>query len=108
MYYSNYDEFKKPERKEKYIMYFTSIGAFADEKLNQMFTRLYLHNPRIRRTKYGNLNATKYSFEFKNELAMEMVKRNILNMFRLEFHDGIKLLTENKKNWYIINDIIYS
>lgn len=109
MYYSNYDyDQSKKEwvRKEKYILYLNSIGSDADKVLNQVFTRLALINPRIRKTKFGTMNAIKYSFEFKDRIAMELMKKSIRAIIHNEFHN-VKLLTENSYNWYVINQINY-
>lgn len=109
MYYSNYDydqTKKKWERKEKYILYVNSIGSDADNVLNKVFIRLALINPRIRKTKFGNMNAVKYSFEFRDKIAMELMKKNIRAIIHNEFHN-VKFLTEDSRNWYVINQLYY-
>lgn len=109
MNYSNYDYDQTKKhwvRKEKYILYVNSIGSDADKVLNQVFIRLALINPRVRKTKFGNMNAIKYSFEFRDRVAMELMKKNIRALIHNEFHN-VKLLTENSYNWYIINQLYY-
>lgn len=106
MYYTHYDEDKKNYRKEqKYVFYISSIGNNADAILRTMLNRLYLSNPRIRKSKLGNLNVTKYSFVLESELAINMIKQNILNMVRKEYLDKVQLMSENRNNYYVINRI---
>lgn len=109
MYYTNYEDrrnYRKDYRKEeKYIFYISSIGNNADEILRTMLDRLYLSNPRIRKSKLGNLNVTKYSFVLDSELVINMIKHNILNMVRREYLDKVHLMSENKNNYYVVNRI---
>lgn len=109
MNYSNYDydRAKKAwKRKEKCILYINSIGTDADNTLNTIFIRLALINPRVKKSKFGNMNATKYSFEFRDRIALELMKKNIRAIIHNEFRN-VKLLTENSCNWYVINQIYY-
>lgn len=105
MYYTNYEDKTDYRKEEKYIFYISSIGNNADAILRTMMDRLYLSNPRIRKSKLGNLNVTKYSFKLPSQLAMDMIKQNILNMIRKEYLDKVQLMSENRNNYYVVNRI---
>ena len=87
------------------ILYVTSIGADADKCLNQMFRALYLHNPRCKKSKLGNMNVMKYSFEFYDESVVENICTELRQTWYHEYKDKCKFLKESKNSVFLVNQI---
>lgn len=93
------------ESNKRRILYVTSIGSEADKCLNQMFKELYLSNPRIRKSKMGQLNVARYSFEFKDETVTQNVWKALQQTWFSEHKDECKFLRESMNSVYVINNI---
>ena len=93
------------ESNKRRILYVTSIGSEADKCLNQMFKELYLSNPRIRKSKMGQLNVNRYSFEFKDETVTQNVWKALQQTWFSEHKDECKFLRESMNSVYVINNI---
>ena len=93
------------ESNKRRILYVTSIGSEADKCLNQMFKELYLSNPRIRKSKMGQLNVARYSFEFKDETVTQNVWKALEQTWFSEHKDECKFLRESMNSVYVINNI---
>lgn len=95
----------KNENKKKRILYVTSIGSEADKSLNRMFKELYLSGPRIKRSKMGQLNVAKYSFEFKDESVTQNVWKALQQTWFSNHKEECIFLRESMNSIYIINKI---
>ena len=93
------------ESNKRRILYVTSIGSEADKITNQMFKELYLSNPRIRKSKMGQLNVNRYSFEFKDETVTQNVWKALQQTWFSEHKDECKFLRESMNSVYVINNI---
>lgn len=93
------------ESNKRRILYVTAIGNEADKCLNQMFKELYLSNPRIRKSKMGQLNVTKYSFEFGDESVTKNVWQALQKTWFDNYKDECKFLRESMNSVYVINNI---
>lgn len=94
-------------RKEKTIFYCHVIGSNADVIFNQIMDRLSLTDPRVRKTNYGSLKVTGYSFKLNDTLTMDMIRESIKRIVINEFCDEVQVLYQNRNNLYIMNPIKY-
>ena len=92
---------------KKRILYVTSIGSEADKELNQMFKELYLSNPRIKKSKMGQLNVTRYSFEFKDESVTQNVWKALQQTWFSNHKEECRFLRESMNSIYIINKVTF-
>lgn len=95
------------ESNKRRILYVTAIGNEADKCLNQMFKELYLSNPRIRKSKMGQLNVTRYPFEFKDETVTQNVWKALQQTWFGDYKDECQFLRESMNSIYIINKISF-
>lgn len=95
------------ESNKRRILYVTSIGSEADTVTNQMFKELYLTRPRVRKTKLGNINVTKYSFEFGDESVTKNVWQALQKTWFDNHKDECKFLRESMNSVYVINNIVF-
>jgi hypothetical protein len=93
------------ESSKRMILYVTTIGSEADKVTNQMFKELYLMRPRVKKTKLGNMNVTKYSFEFSDEFVTKNVWQALQKTWFNNHKDECKFLRESMNSIYIINQI---
>ena len=93
------------ESNKRRILYVTSIGSEADKELNQMFKELYLSGPRIKKSKMGQLNVTKYSFEFKDETVTQNVWKALQQTWFSNHKEECIFLRESMNSIYIINKV---
>ena len=89
----------------RYILYVTVIGKDADTAVNEMFAELYLKQPRVRKSKLGNMNVTKYSFEFGDESVTKNVWQALQKTWFDNHKDECKFLRESMNSVYVINKI---
>lgn len=109
--YTNYEETQNI-RKEV-VFYIVTIGNKADAIGQDVIKRLfmkgskYLSNLRIRRTKFGNFQCNQYSFLVADDEHLKVTQKEIRKILYNEYTNNVKLLTENRRTWYIINQIKY-
>lgn len=109
--YTNY-EVKQNIRKE-IVFYIVTIGNKADSIGQDVIKRLfmkgskYLSNRRIKRTKFGNFQCNQYSFLVSDGEHLKATQQEIRKILYNEYSNSVKLLTENRRTWYIINQIRY-
>ncbi len=101
----NMESYKKEDNKK--VVYFNSIGSKSDEVLNEIFRLSCLYGPRIKKSRLGTLNATKYSFVFYSEETINKVIKLMRDIIYEEYKDEVILLKQNEKNWFICNKIEY-
>ena len=89
----------------RYILYVTVIGKDADKAVNEMFAELYLKQPRVRKSKLGTLNVTKYSFELIDESVVTNTANSLKSIWFNNHKDECRFLRESKNSVYVINNI---
>ena len=89
----------------RYILYVTVIGKDADTAVNEMFAKLYLKQPRVRKSKLGTLNVTKYSFELIDESVVINTANSLKSVWFNNHKDECRFLRESKNSVYVINNI---
>lgn len=109
--YTNY-EVKQNIRKE-IVFYIVTIGNKADAIGQDVIKRLlmkgskYLSNRRIKWTRFGSFQCNQYSFLVSDDEHMKATQQEIRKILYNEYSNSVKLLTENRRTWYIINQIKY-
>lgn len=109
--YTNYKD-KQNSRKE-IVFYIVTIGNKADAVGQDVIRRLfmkgsrYLSNRRVKRSKFGNFQCNQYSFLVADDEHLKITQQEIRKILFNEYTEDVKLLTENRKTWYIINKIKY-
>lgn len=109
--YTNY-EVKQNIRKE-IVFYIVTIGNKADAIGQDVIKRLlmkgskYLSNRRIKWTKFESFQCNQYSFLVSDDEHMKATQQEIRKILYNEYSNSVKLLTENRRTWYIINQIKY-
>ena len=94
-----------PVKKTRHILYVTVIGKDADDAVNEMFTELYLKQPRVKKSKLGTMNVTKYSFELIDEQVVTNTANSLKSVWFNNNKDECKFLRESKNSVYVINNI---
>ena len=89
----------------RYILYVTVIGKDADKAVNEMFAELYLKQPRVKKSKLGTLNVTKYSFELIDESVVINTANSLKSVWFNNHKDECRFLRESKNSVYVINNI---
>ena len=107
IYHSNLipQEGINPAKKTRHILYVTVIGKAADDAVNEMFKELYLKQPRVRKSKLGNMNVTKYSFELIDEQVVNNTVNSLKSVWFNNHKDECRFLKESKNSIYLINEI---
>lgn len=96
-----------PRKTTRHILYVTSIGKDADDAVNEMFTELYLNlkQARVKKSKLGTMNVTKYSFELIDEQVVTNTANSLKSVWFNNRKDECKFLRESKNSVYVINNI---
>ena len=89
----------------RHILYVTVIGKDADTAVNEMFAKLYLKQPRVRKSKLGTLNVTKYSFELSDESVVTNTANSLKSVWINNHKDECRLKKKKKNSVYVINNI---
>ena len=107
--YEKFDmkSYEKKNEDNRKIIYFNSIGTKSDEILNEIFKLGCLYGPRIKKSKFGTLNATKYSFVFYDEETINKIINLMRDIINEEYRNEVVLLKQNERNWFICNQIKY-